>query len=172
MESGKVITAEVRLDKKTFRGFAFYDTFVIKKRWIRPAVFFAIMTVSAAAALLIGKEQSGLLAGVLFAAGAGLPAVYVISFLDQVNTQAKKNLLSPERLVYTLVLDDRGLNVSNHQKADEKLELEWKDITAYYRKKCIYLYSGGKAFLLPCGQSDVSDSELKEYISSRISRSL
>ena len=81
MESKKIITVKVRLDKKLFRSFAFYDTFVVKKRLVRPALFCVIMAAFAAAALIIGKEQSGLIAGVLLFVGLGLPAVYVLSFL-------------------------------------------------------------------------------------------
>ncbi|MBP3857762.1 MAG: YcxB family protein [Ruminiclostridium sp.] len=169
MSSDKSITAEVKLDKKTFRRFAFFDAFVLKKRWIRPAVFCGIMTVSAVAALLIAKEQSWLIAGVLLAVGVGLPAVYVISFLDQVNMQAKKNGLSAKRSTYTVIIDNGGVTVHNHRKEGEKLHLTWNDISgAYRRRDCIYLYAGmNRAFLLPDGQADISGSELWEYISAR-----
>ncbi|MBQ9382682.1 MAG: hypothetical protein IJT87_00445 [Ruminiclostridium sp.] len=168
MESKKIITVKVRLDKKLFRSFAFYDTFVVKKRLVRPALFCVIMAAFAAAALIIGKEQSGLIAGVLLFVGLGLPAVYVLSFLGQVNAQAKKFKLSSEREVYTVALDDEGVTVREPRQPDNVLQLKWPEVTGAYRKRrCIYLYAAqNKAFLLPGGQADVTDDELWEYIRS------
>ena len=37
-----VITVTVRMDYKTLRSFSLFDTFLLKKHWIRPAVFGAI----------------------------------------------------------------------------------------------------------------------------------
>ena len=167
MKADKAITVEVSLDRKTFRDFALFDTFVLKKRWIRPAVFCGIMTVFAIAALLIGKEQSALIAGVLFAVGIGLPAVYIISFLDQINSQAKKNRLSADRKIYTVTLGSEDIAVRHHRQEGETLSVKWNDIAGIYRRRsCVYIYTDkNKAFLLPDGQADVTDSELWEYIS-------
>ena len=168
MSMDRTITVEVKLDRKTFRDFALFDTFVLKKHWVRPAVFCAAMTLFAVIALIFVKEQPWLISGVLFAAGAGLPAVYILSFLSQVNIQAKKNRLSAERSVYTVVLRDDGVTVRNCQRENETLTLKWSDVAVYFRKKCIYLYAGsGKAFLLPDGQADVPAGELREFISGR-----
>ena len=166
MKSNKIITVKVKLDKKIFRSFAFYDTFIVKKRWVRPALFFAIMAAFAAAAIIAGKEQSGLIAGVLLFVGAGLPAVYVLSFLGQVNAQAGKYKLSSDREVYTVTLDNDGVTVRGYGKSDDILRLRWSEVTGVYGgKHCVYLYSDkNKAFLLPEGQSDVTDEELRKYI--------
>ena len=171
MGTDKTIKVKVKLDRKTFRDFALYDAFVLKKRWIRPMIFCAIMTASAAVALIFGKEQQGLIAGVLLAAGIGLPAVYILSFLSQIRAQAEKNRLSADKEVYTVFLGCSGVTVHNRQRENEVLDIKWNDVTAYRRKSCIYLYYGqNRAFLLPHGQADVSDSEMWEFITTRISQ--
>ena len=74
------ITVPVKLDARTFRRFSFFDTFVLRKRWIRPAAFAAILFAFALVALLSRKPQSGLIAAVLLVVGLGLPLVYVGTF--------------------------------------------------------------------------------------------
>ena len=171
MKDDRAVTVDVSLDTKTFRNFALFDTFRLKKRWIRPAVFCGIMSAFALAALLAGNEQSGLLAGVLFAVGIGLPAVYFISFLDQINSQAKKMHLSAKRKVYTVTVDSGGVTVEHHLQKGETLHMNWSDIAgAYRRRRCIYLYAdNNRAFLLPNGQADADDSELWDRISEHVS---
>ena len=168
MSSVKTITVEVRPDKRTFRDFAVFDAFVLKKHWVRPTIFCAAMTVFAVAALLFVQEQPWLIAGVLLAVGYGLPAVYVLSFLSQVSAQAKKNRLSADKKVYTVTLGEECVTVKGERRENETLTLEWANLTAYRRKRCIYLYADkNRAFLLPDGQADVSGGELWEFISAR-----
>ena len=89
------ITVAVKLDEKTFKRFARFDMFALRKKWIRPAVFSLILIAFAVIALLTRKEQSGLIAAVLLVVGIGLPLVYIGTFLSQVNMQA----VSPRRSV-------------------------------------------------------------------------
>ena len=49
----EMITIPVKLDEKTFRRFAYFDMFILRKKWIRPVVFFLIMTAFAFAALAV-----------------------------------------------------------------------------------------------------------------------
>ena len=128
MKNDKNITVKVKLDKKVFRSFAFYDTFVKKKRWVRPALFCVIMTAFAFFALIAGKEQSVLIAGVLLAVGFCLPLVYVLSFLGQVNAQAEKYRLSSGRDIYTVTLDDEGVTVQGQVQSDDVLRLKWQAV--------------------------------------------
>ena len=51
--------------KKTFKRFARFDMFILRKKRIRPAVFSLILMAFAFVALLLRKEQSGLLHGTL-----------------------------------------------------------------------------------------------------------
>ena len=157
MKDDRAVTVDVSLDTKTFRNFALFDTFRLKKRWIRPAVFCGIMSAFALAALLAGNEQSGLIAGVLFAVGIDL--------------QAKKMHLSAKRKVYTVTVDSSGVTVEHHLQKGETLHMNWSDIAgAYRRRRCIYLYAdNNRAFLLPNGQADTDDSELWDRISEHVS---
>ena len=98
------ITVHVKLDEKTFKRFARFDMFALRKKWIRPAVFALILIAFAFVALLARKEQSGMIAAVLLAVGIGLPLVYIGSFLSQVNMQAARAKLKPARPVYTVTL--------------------------------------------------------------------
>ena len=166
MNTDKTITIPVRLDEKAFKRFARFDMFSLRKKWIRPVVFSAILIVFAFAALLIRKEQSGMIAAVLLAVGIGLPVVYIGSFLSQVNMQSLQRKLKPARKVYTVMLQETGILVQNDQRREDPLEMDWSSIQKAFRKKgCIYLYvTPAKAFLLPDGQADVPDEEVWHYL--------
>ena len=163
----------VKLDEITFRRFARYDTLILRKKWVRPAVFSAILIAFAFVALISRREQSGMIAAVLLAVGVGLPVVYVGSFLSQVNMQAMQHKLKPPRKVYTVRLGDQGIRVENNQKKEAPLELPWSGVAqAIRRKKCIYLYvTPVKAFLLPAGQANVPDDQVWEMISQHLDTS-
>lgn len=160
------ITVHVKLDEKTFKRFARFDMFALRKKWIRPAVFALILIAFAFVALLARKEQSGMIAAVLLAVGIGLPLVYIGSFLSQVNMQAARAKLKPARPVYTVTLREEGVRIVNDQKEEEPQEAAWSSICQAFRKKgCIYLYvTARKAFLLPSKQADAPDHEVWAYI--------
>lgn len=113
----EIITIHVKMDRQTFRRFALFDTFRLKKRWCKPALFCAILLVFAAVAFAAGREQSALIGSVLLLVGLGLPAVYVGTYLSQLNAQAKKLRLDPPRPVYTLRLAQEGVTIQNDMKA-------------------------------------------------------
>ena len=166
MAAEKTIVIPVKLDEKTFRRFARFDTLILRKKWLRPAVFSLIMIAFSAAALFLRKEQSGMIAAVLLAVGLGLPLVYLGSFLSQVNMQAVKQKLKPARNVYTVTLRENGITVENNRKKEDLLEMDWPAIRKAFRKKgCIYLYvTASRAFLLPDGQANVPDREVWDYL--------
>lgn len=170
MDQAKEIVIPVKLDEKTFKKFARFDMFILRKKWVRPVVFSLIMLGFAAVALLVRKEQSGMIAAVLLAVGLGLPLVYAGSFLSQVNMQAVRWKLKPARNVYTVTLRDAGMTVENNQKKEDLLELDWPAVRkACRRKGCIYLYvTDAKAFLLPDGQANVSGEEVWQYLKDRL----
>ncbi len=160
------IVVPVKLDKKTFMRFAVRDMLVIRRRWIRPFVFLLIMVAFASAALLSGKQQSGLIAAVLLAVGICLPLVYIGTFLSRVNLQAERYKLEKPHLVYTVRLNREGVYATNNLKKEEPLFVPWQETYRCYKsKKCLYLYVQPKrAFLLPSGQASVSDQELWDYV--------
>ncbi len=170
MSTDKTITIPVRLDERTFRRFARFDMFSLRKRWIRPALFSLILIVFAFIALLARKEQSGMIAAVLLAVGIGLPVVYIGTFLSQVNMQAARRGLKPARNVYTVRLRNEGILVTNSQKKEDPLEMDWESVRQAFRKKgCIYLYvTAAKAFLLPNGQADVPDQEVWQFLTEHL----
>ena len=158
-----VITVPVRMDHKTLRAFSLFDTFVLKKHWIRPAIFGGIFLVFAIICFAAtGKEQNWLLGSVMLLIAIGMPAVYVGMFLSQVKAQAKKLRLDPPRRVYTLTFSPGGVHIANDMKADEEADLEWAKIPAAFRvKKAIYLYAAPtRAFILPEGQADATQDAL------------
>ena len=172
MGAEKNIVIPVKLDEKTFRRFARFDMFSLRKKWVRPLAFSLILIVFAFIALLARKEQSGMIAAVLLAVGIGLPVVYVGTFLSQVNVQAVQRKLKPARSVYTVTLREEGIRVENDQRKEDPLEMEWASVQRAFRKKgCIYLYvSSTKAFLLPDGQADVPDAEVWDYLSAHLGK--
>ena len=170
MSSAMEIVIPVSLDERTFKRFALFDMFSLRRKWVRPAVFSVILIAFAFAALLIRKEQSGLIAAVLLTVGLGLPLVYFGSFLSQVNMQAARAKLKPARRVYTVILREAGIRVKNDQKKEEALEMDWASVQQAFRKKgCIYLYvTAAKAFLLPDGQADVPAAEVWQYLTGHL----
>ena len=129
-------------------------------------MFSLILVAFAFIALLLRKEQSGLIAAVLLVVGIGLPLVYIGTFLSQVNMQAARAKLKPARPVYTVTMRDEGVRIVNDQKAEEPQEVSWDSVhKAFRRKGCIYLYvTPAKAFLLPDRQADAPDHEVWNYL--------
>ena len=166
MSSERNITIPVRLDEKTFKRFARFDMFTLRKRWVRPVIFSAILIAFAFVALLTKKAQSGMIAAVLLAVGIGLPVVYFGSFFSQVNMQALQQKLKPPRNVYTVTLRESGILVRNNQRQEDPLEMDWVSIQkAFRRKGCIYLYvTPAKAFLLPDKQADAPAHEVWNFL--------
>ena len=168
----RTIVIPVRLDEKTFRRFARFDMFSLRKKWVRPVFFSLILIAFAFAALLLRKEQSGLIAAVLLVVGLGLPLVYFGTFLSQVNMQAARAKLKPARNVYTVCLREAGIRVENNQKKEDPLEMGWSSIQQAFRKKgCIYLYvTAAKAFLLPDSQANVPDQEVWQFLADHLGK--
>ena len=155
-ESMKPLTISAKIDQKTFRRFAIYDTLVRKKGWRSPALFALIMTAFAAVCFLArGKrEQATLLGGVLLGVGLILPLVWLGMFLASVRRQGKRSGLSPDTIQYLVTLSEEKIHV---EKGKERADFQWKDAYLARRVKgCIYLYvSAARAFLLPdCEDSD------------------
>ena len=164
------IVIPVSLDEKTFKRFARFDMLIRRKKWVRPALFSLILIAFAFVALLTRREQSGMIAAVLLVIGLGLPLVYIGSFLSQVNVQAVRLKLSKPRRVYTVTLRDQGILIHNDQKQEEDQKLEWSQVFHVYKRKgCIYLYATpAKAFLLPDGQAEVTDTKLWSYLTDHL----
>ena len=166
----KQIHIPVRLDAKTFKRFSRFDTFRLRRRWVRPAVFALILAAFAAIALVSRRPQAGLIAAVLLAVGLGLPLVYFGTYFSQLNAQAERQKLSPARRVYDVTLDFDGVRVENVQVKESPQALRWDDVWSAWRVKgCVYLYaSPTRAYLLPDGQADAGDDALWSAITSHM----
>ena len=100
------VTIHVRMDARIFRRFGFFDTLVLRRRWLSPAVFSAIFIVfSVICFCLTDKAQSALLGAVLLAVGLLLPACYFLNFFLQMNDQVRRLGIKKPKPVYTLTLD-------------------------------------------------------------------
>ena len=168
--NGPEIRIPVRLDARTFRHFAMFDTWIVKKQWRGPAAFTGIMFLFAAVALAARKDQSGLIAGILLSVGLGLPLVYLFSFWSQVNAQISRNRLSTPRKVYTVTLRDKEITAFNHQMKEEQLHMSWEQVwRVYLRHGCVYFYvSEKKAFLLPEAQASADPETMRRFIRERL----
>lgn len=160
------IQYQVHMDQKTFRSFAVYDTFRLKKHARLPICFFLIMTTFSVIALCSGKPQSELIAGVLWIIGLGMPSVYAGVFLSQVRKQGQALALDKPRLVYTVTLRQDGISVHNELKAEADQRLEWDRLYRVIpRKDCVYLYAvPSKAFILPDRDADCGAAEARAFI--------
>ncbi|MCR5842738.1 MAG: hypothetical protein K6G66_02145, partial [Oscillospiraceae bacterium] len=100
------MTIEGKIDRKTFRRFAMFDTFYVKKRWRSPALFALILSAFAAVCFMGRRthEQAVLLGGVLLGVGLVLPLVWVGMYALSVSRQAKRMGLSADRTQYCVTL--------------------------------------------------------------------
>ena len=125
------IYVPVQITASDFRTFALFDTFQRKKLWRRPALFIAIMEVSAVLCYSRYPQEGSLLLGTILAV---------------------LGLLKGPRRAYTLVFQDSGIQVSSDQGKTYS-PLSWSQVTQVYRRSSItYLYVGDHAYLLPHSQ--------------------
>ena len=141
---------EGKIDRKTFRRCAMFDTFILKKRWRSPALFALILSAFAAVCFMGRRthDQAVLLGGVLLGVGLLLPLVWIGMYALSVNRQAKSMGLSSDRTQYRVTLSPEKIHV---EKGKETADFSWENAYRAYRTKgCIYLYvSQMRAFLLP-----------------------
>ena len=159
------ITIVSRIDAKTFRRFAYFDAYRLKKRYRTPVTFLALMLFFAVCCFLAATRKPGalMIGSVLLIVGLMLPFAYFLTFESSVRAQAKE--LKQPRKAYTVTLTDEkdGVHVAN---AKEQVTLPWNKIYGAYRlPECIYLYAHPtKAFLLPDGQASVTPDELFAFL--------
>ena len=166
--SRDTVTIHVKMDAKTFRRFSLFDVFVLRRRWMSPAVFSAIfIAFSVVCFCMKQKEQASLLGGVLLAVALVLPACYFLNYFLQMNDQVKRLGLKKPRPVYTLIMGKKDIHITNDMKAEAEVVLPWKSVLGVWRGRgATYLYANAKrAFILPDGQSDCSDDELWAFLS-------
>lgn len=140
---------EVTLTKEEYRRFFIFDYLIRRKLWRSPALFAAILGVSAVICFCMGHvDGSAFLGSVLLVVGLGVPLVYFINFFNTLRLQIKTYKLP--RTVYTLELtnDKNGIKVYNDS---EKVEYAWSKIYHVYRNKTAsYLFiTQSRGFVIP-----------------------
>lgn len=164
------IYVPVQIDAAAFRRFALFDTYARQKRWRGPAVFAAILTVSAAICYTQHARRGAVLLGtVLLLVGLGLPAVWYFSYEMSLRAQIKRMRLATPQRAYTLVFRDGGIEVTTLQ-GKQKSALAWDSIVEVYRRKgCTYLYfDAAHAYLLPHSQVEGGEPGLWEMIQNHV----
>ena len=170
-----MITAASRIDAQTFRRFAYFDKFSLKKRYRKPLGFAAIMLAfSLCCFFLLGdRPQARLLGGVLLGVGIALPLAYFASFALSVRAQVKAMKLGEGREAYRLTMTDQpeGLEIVSAD-GKERVKLKWKQVYGAYRVKgCVYLYAHPtRAFLLPDGQASAPADEVFAFLVNQIGK--
>ncbi len=142
---------EVIMTEEIFRRFTMFDLFRRKKVWRAPAIWAAILCVSAAICFAMSHVRGALLLGwVLAIVGLGLPFTYFSTFANSMKQQILAQGLKRPRHVYTLVLSERakGISVSNEK---EHADYEWKNVHHVYRDlTATYLFiTKDRGFILP-----------------------
>lgn len=144
-----------KIDARTFRRFAVFDTFCRQRLWRAPALFTVLMLAFSITCFAFQGSHSGaaLLGTVLLVIGLGLPVVYVASFLLSVRNQSQRLKLDGIRTVYTIHLCEKHIQVVSDS---ETAQYQWEQIFCAYRKPdCIYLYvTSQRAFLIPVHEQD------------------
>ena len=160
------VTTHVRMDAGIFRRFGFFDTFVLRRRWVSPAVFSGIFVIFAVICFCLReKAQSTLLGGVLLAVGLLLPACYFLSFYLQMNDQVRRLGIKKPKPVYSLVIGRSDIHITNDMKEEDEVVLPWGNVMGVWRdRRATYIYANAaRAFILPDGQSDCSPAELWDF---------
>lgn len=138
------ISVNVQMDVSSFHDFALFDLLYHRHAWRRPAIFAAILLVSAGICLTqVGVTPgAGLLTATLAIIAVGLPAVYFWTYLRGLKKQIKS--MGLPRPFYRLELDDKGFSVwmaGEQDKSEPTRQYSWHDMYIVYRTSgAIYLY--------------------------------
>lgn len=143
------MTIEVDLSAETFRRFSIFDTLKRRKMWRNPAIFAAILGISAA--ICLTRPQGTVLGIVLAVVALGLPCAYFLSFFLSVNQQIRAQGLSSRPLrayILTMEEQDKLIHIANER---EHVDYPWKKVHHVYRDTlATYLYvTPRQAFILP-----------------------
>ncbi len=168
----KTVTVNVHMDEKTFKRFARFDTFTLRRRWRSPALFAAILTAFSFVAFLMDgrKEDAALIGWLLLVIGLGLPAAYFLHYEMQLATQVRRLGIKKPCPVYFVSLTDDGVRVVNNMAKEAPLTLPWDQVHgAYRRADAVYLYHAeNRAFILPAKDASVSLASLWDVFAAHL----
>lgn len=162
----KSIDIHVKLNDKMFRRYCAFDTFRRQRRWYWPVLIgMLLITVSLAGLLgLVNLPESA--SGVLMGLGIAVPMVIFGLYVIQIEAQIAQQRLKQAPAVYSLRLSAEGVRVTNDQKKEPPVDLEWDRLWAAFRRPdCVYLYvSPERALILPDGQASVNRDMLWSFL--------
>lgn len=166
----QTVTAHVKMSASVFRRFALFDAFGLKRRWVSPAVFCAVLFAFSFLCMASGRPQAHLIGTILQLIGLLLPLCYVLSFLLQLHDQCRRLGLRSPRPAYTLNLEPAVLRVINDMHAEPEVSLPYASLHGVWRVKgAFYLYAApARAFILPDGQYPLSAAELYDVLKERL----
>ena len=164
------ITVHTYMDAVTFKNFASFDAFRMKKRWVSPAIYTGILLAASVVCFCLNMSGSLFMGSVLLILGLGLPAVWYGTFLSQLGAQIKQLKLDKARPVYTLRMGPEEIRIHNDMKAEQEQVLTWKQVAGVWRGKgAFYLYvTAAKAFILPDRMYDCTPMELHAYFTEHL----
>lgn len=145
------MTIDVILTAEIFKRFSFFDTMIRKKMWRSPALFAAILGISACICYLMHHVDGAVMLGtVLLVVGLGFPVAYFASFALSLHKQITTYGLTRPQKVYTLHLSKNmdGISVENER---EQVKYRWDNVFHVYRDKyATYLFMNPqRGFILP-----------------------
>ncbi|MBQ7785949.1 MAG: hypothetical protein IJ381_07375 [Clostridia bacterium] len=165
------VTVHVRMNARIFRRFAMYDTFCLKRRFIAPALFAAILVAFAAAAfVLTSNSQASMIGNLLLIIGLGLPLAYVLHFLLQIHDQCKRLGLKHLRPAYTLNMHEKELRIINDINPEPEVTLSWHSLHGVWRSEfAFYIYANpSRAFIVPDGQYAPTPAQMYDFLYQRL----
>lgn len=165
--TSKQAVIPVQIGDKTFKRFAWYDTLILRKRWLSPFLFSTIFICFAAVCFALrDNAQSALLGYVLLGVALVLPAVYFLHYALQLRDQVKRMGLKTPKAVYTLTLTEQAVLIHNDMKEEPDVTLPWENVLGVWKNGGeIYIYANAaRAFILPIAQADCPEETLRGLI--------
>lgn len=166
------ITVNVQINDRLFKRFALFDTFSLRRRFVSPAVFAAILAAfSAVAFVMQGRAaQAALIGWLLLGIALLLPAAYFLHYYLQLGAQVRRLGIKKPRPAYFVTLSEEGVRVVNNMAKEAPLTLRWEEIHAAYRRRdAVYLYhTENRAFILPEKDASVCLASLWDYLGAKL----
>jgi len=166
------ITVNVQINDRLFKRFALFDTFSLRRRWVSPAIFAAILLSFSAVAFLLQRraEQAALIGWLLLGIAILFPTAYFLHYYMQLGMQVRRLGIKKPRPAYFVTLSEEGVRVVNNMAKEAPLSLRWEEIHAACRRRdAVYLYhTENRAFILPEKDASVCLASLWDFLSAKL----
>lgn len=141
----KSFTIQSMVDTTVFTDFSYFHNFILGNR--KGGFLFSTVFLIALAFLNLYTGSLPLFT-LCIGLAVGVPGLYYLFYRRSLRNQIKANHLETPREAYTLVIDEKGVNVAN---GTEQATYLWDNIFRVYRtSKYVYIYIiKNKAFILP-----------------------